>query len=76
MKEKLFDIVELLFALLLFLVVLAVLLVFWIGIPAFMVYATYHVFGLGWTFLTVVFILIVYASHGKDSKWATMKKTK
>jgi membrane protein implicated in regulation of membrane protease activity len=72
MKEKLFDIVELLFALLLFLAVLIVLFVFWIGIPAFMVYATYYFFGLSWTFLPVVFILMLYASHGKDSSNGTL----
>lgn len=37
MKEKLFDIVESLFALLLLLTALTNVFVFWIGIPAFMV---------------------------------------
>ena len=67
--ESLFDIVELLFALLLLLAALTNVFVFWIGIPAFMVYVTYDVFGLSWAFLlTVVFILTFCASLAKNEK--------
>ena len=61
MKEKLFDILELLFALLLFLVVLTAFLMFWIGIPVIvilMLWTCYRVYE-DWLFLFFIINIVV-----------------